>query len=159
MAQSRFASLLTLMLFTWVPATSGIVLAPQPAHGQSRALPDLYKRVRALESAGRYAEATPLAEQLVRRNEAELGENHPDTAVALNHLANLYETLGRYADAEPLYKRSLAINEKALGAAHPNVARSLNNLGRLGPGPFRRGRAALQARTGDAREGAARWPS
>ena len=69
-------------------------------------------------------------------------------------------TQGRYAEAEPLYKRALAIREKALGPDHPDVATSLNNLAVLyrDPGPLRRGRAALQARPGDPREGARTRP-
>ena len=63
---------------------------------------------------------------------------------------------GAYAKAEPLYKRALAINEKVLGPDHPNTATSLNNLAALyrGPGCLRQGRAPLQARPGDQREGA-----
>jgi tetratricopeptide (TPR) repeat protein len=125
LARDRFASLLTLMLWACVLATSIIVQAPQPAFGQSR--DDLDKRSRALYGAGRYTEAIPLAEQLLRRSETEPGKNHLGTADALNLLANLYWNQGRYADAEPLYKRALAIREKALGAEHPTVAQSLIN--------------------------------
>ena len=61
-------------------------------------------------------------------SEKALGPDHPDVAVSLNNLGQLYEAEGRYADAEPLFKRSLAIWEKALGPDHPDVAASLNNL-------------------------------
>ena len=128
MARIRFASLLAAMLWAAVPIASGIVLAPPPAHGQSQDLIELDKRVRALRDAGKYAEAIPLAEQLVKRVEAQLGKNHAATAAVLNTLANLYSRQGRTADAEQLSKRSLAIREKALGAEHPDVAASLNNL-------------------------------
>ena len=63
--------------------------------------------------------------------EKALGPDHPDVAVALNNLADLYQAQGRYADAEPLYKRALAIREKTLGPDHPDVAISLNNLAEL----------------------------
>jgi hypothetical protein len=69
MARGRFASLHTLILLAWVLSTSGIVLAPRPAFGQSR--DELDKRVRALYGAGRYTEAIPLAEQLLRRSETD----------------------------------------------------------------------------------------
>ena len=60
-----------------------------------------------------------------------LGPDHPDVAISLNDLANLYQRQSRYADAEMLYKRSLAISERALGPDHPDVAASLNNLAML----------------------------
>ena len=44
--------------------------------------------------------------------EKALGPDHPDVAVSLNNLGELYRAQGRYAQAEPLYKRSLAIWEK-----------------------------------------------
>jgi tetratricopeptide (TPR) repeat protein len=60
-----------------------------------------------------------------------LGTGHPDVAISLNNLAELYRNQGRYAEAEPLYQRSLAIKEKTLGKDHPGVATSLNNLAGL----------------------------
>jgi tetratricopeptide (TPR) repeat protein len=60
--------------------------------------------------------------------EKALGPDHPDVAVSLNNLANLYDKLGRYGDAEQLFKRSLAILEKVLGPNHTDVGLSLNNL-------------------------------
>src|SRR5262249_14182367 len=57
-----------------------------------------------------------------------LTPDHPDVAVSLNNLAELYGVQGRFADAEPLHKRSLAIREKTLGPDHPLVGQSLNNL-------------------------------
>ena len=80
----------------------------------------------------------------------------PMSATSLNNLAELYQAQGRYAEAEPLYKRALAIREKALGPDHPDVGTSAQQPGRAvpSPGPLRRGRAALQARARDPREGA-----
>ncbi|HAK89120.1 MAG TPA: hypothetical protein DCP24_08695, partial [Nitrospiraceae bacterium] len=56
------------------------------------------------------------------------GSEHPDTAIVLRVLAELYRVTGRYAEAEPLFKRSLAIVERALGKDHFSVAASLNKL-------------------------------
>jgi hypothetical protein len=56
------------------------------------------------------------------------GPNHPDVALLLNNLAELYRIQGHYGDAEPLDKRSLAIREETLDPDHPDVAQSLNNL-------------------------------
>jgi tetratricopeptide (TPR) repeat protein len=54
--------------------------------------------------------------------------NHPDFALSLGNLANLYGRQGRYNDAEALYKRSLAIEENSLGRDHFVVAILLRNL-------------------------------
>ena len=81
-----------------------------------------------LYQAGKYLEATPLAERALSIRERSLGPDHPLLAPLLNNLAGLYEAGGRYADAEPLYKRAIAIYENSFGADHPNVARTLNGL-------------------------------
>jgi tetratricopeptide (TPR) repeat protein len=91
----------------------------------------LNTRVGQLYQAGKFSEATLLAQRALAVREKALGPDHPLVAGTLNHLALLYKTQGRYADAEPLCKRSLAIREKALGSDHPGVAQSLNNLALL----------------------------
>ena len=95
-----------------------------PSIAQSGKAVELEKRVVALYQAGKYAEAIPLAQQVLAIEEKALGPDHPNVAVALNNLAELYTAQGRYADAEPLYKRSLAIYEKTLGPDHPDVAKA-----------------------------------
>ena len=79
-------------------------------------------------AAGQYAEAQPPLEYALALREKGLGPEHPDVAVSLNNLAEIYRAQGRYADAEPLHKRALALREKGLGPEHPQVAQSLNNL-------------------------------
>src|SRR5690348_16788871 len=81
-----------------------------------------------LKAAGKYAEATPLAERALKLREIVLGENHLDVATGLNLLANIRYEQGLFAQAEPLLKRALAIQEAALGKNHPDVASSLDNL-------------------------------
>src|SRR6202048_5261770 len=83
---------------------------------------ELNKKVIELTNAGRYADAIPIAQQVLAIREKALGRDHPDVATALNNLAALYKSQGRYADAEPLYQRSLTIREKALGRDDPDVA-------------------------------------
>jgi tetratricopeptide (TPR) repeat protein len=77
----------------------------------------LNKKVNELYNAGKYAEATPLAQRLLAIREKTFGPDHRNVATTLNTLALLYDRQGKTADAEPLYKRSLAIREKALGPA------------------------------------------
>jgi tetratricopeptide (TPR) repeat protein len=81
-----------------------------------------------LYKQGKYAEATPVAEEGLRVAQATFGEAHVAVAASAYLLANLYDEQGRYADAEPLYTRALAIYEKSLGPDHPTVARIVNNL-------------------------------
>ena len=101
------------------------------AWAQSRDLPRLEKQIDALSRAGRYTEATPLAELALKTLETKFGPGHGSTGDALFILANLYKNQGRLADAEPLYKRSIPIIEKSLGSQHPHVAGILYNLANL----------------------------
>jgi CHAT domain-containing protein/Tfp pilus assembly protein PilF len=91
----------------------------------------LNAQVEQLYSQGRYSEATPLAQRVLRIREAALGAKHPDVATSLNNLAILYQAQGLFSDAEPLFKRALAISENVFGANHPNIVTSLNNLAEL----------------------------
>ena len=76
----------------------------------------LIKKANALESAGRYKEASSIWERIVRFEQSKPWPQSPHTANSLNNLALLYDNQGLYSQAEPLYKRALAIREKALGA-------------------------------------------
>src|SRR6516165_6500516 len=91
----------------------------------------LAARAAALQRAGKYSEAIPLAQQVLAIREKQLGADHPDVVKAINALAESYQDQGRFMDAEPLYRRALAIRENALGPDHPDVAESLSKLGRL----------------------------
>jgi hypothetical protein len=74
-------------------ATAVLVLtfwfAP-PSLAQSSAADELNKSVIELNQAGRYAEAVPLAQQVLTIREKALGPDHPDVATALSYLALLY---------------------------------------------------------------------
>ena len=98
---------------------------------QTDELSALNTQVRKLYAEGKYAEAIPLALRAVTITEKKLGANHPDVAIGLNNLAELYRTQGHTGEAEVLYKRALSISEKALGPNHLNVASSLSNLALL----------------------------
>jgi CHAT domain-containing protein/Tfp pilus assembly protein PilF len=102
-----------------------------PSFAQSSEVDELNKRVIELYQAGKYAEAIPLAQQVLAIRENTLGPNDSAVATALNNLALLYHAQGRYADAEMLYRRALAIREKVLAPDHPDVATALNNLALL----------------------------
>ena len=60
-----------------------------------------------------------------------LGADHPELALTLNNLAELYRIQARFDEALPLYNRALEIDRRSLGQEHPNVALGLNNLALL----------------------------
>ena len=74
----------------------------------------LFKKVDELHSAGRYAEAIPLAERVLAIYEKTVGPEHPSSAGPLYTLGELSRLQGDYARAEPLLLRTLAIQEKAI---------------------------------------------
>ncbi len=96
-------------------------------------------KIRALNEQGatlykqcRFAEAIPLAKQLVHLTWDHYGADSPHYAESLNNLAGLYQKLGDFAQAERLHKAALAIVEQIYkGEPHPGVATSLNYLARL----------------------------
>ena len=102
------------------------------------------------EAQGRYAEAEPLYQRSLAICEKALGPDHPDVGTALNNLAVLYQAQGRYAEAEPLYQAQPRHLREGAGARPPRRRHRAQQPGRAvpGPGPLRRGRAALQARPG-----------
>jgi CHAT domain-containing protein/tetratricopeptide (TPR) repeat protein len=114
-----------------VAVVLGLMIVVEPASAQTGDLTALNNRINELARAGKYAEATPLAEKMLGLARAQEGEDSPDTAASLGWLAELYEDQGRYSEAEPLMKSSLAIAEKALGPEDPSLGRARNNLAEL----------------------------
>lgn len=91
----------------------------------------LINQVDELNRQGRYAEAIPIAEQIVAINEKALGTNHPDIVRSLGWRALLYHNAGDYKKAESVYKRAIAICEtykQTMGQDHPDMATLLKNL-------------------------------
>jgi CHAT domain-containing protein/tetratricopeptide (TPR) repeat protein len=113
-----------------IVATAWAVTVPfaGPLQAQTNDIEAQDNKVIELYQAGKYAEAIPLAQQMLAMREKSLGPDHPGVAAALNNLASLYWKQGRYADAEPLFKR---FREKMLGPGAPEVATGLNNLASL----------------------------
>jgi tetratricopeptide (TPR) repeat protein len=89
---------------------------------------ELNRQALELYSSGKYEQAIPIAEKLLKTVERQRGLDHPETATSLNNLAELYRAMGAYGKAEPLLQRALAIREKTLGPYHPNTAQSLTDL-------------------------------
>ena len=82
-----------------------------------------------LLNQGRYDEAIPLAASALRILEPILGPDHPQLAILLTNLANLYSFKHDYARAEPLYRRAVKILEQGSDPFDPKLAEALNSLG------------------------------
>ena len=65
--------------------------------------------VEQLYAAGKYVEATAIAERSLAWREVELGPEHLYISFNLNDLAVLYNNQGLYAKAESLFRRGLGI--------------------------------------------------
>ena len=82
----------------------------------------------AYSGLGLYAAAEPQLRIGLEIRERELGPEHPEVAVSLYSLANMYSRKHEHAAAEPLLRRALRIREKAFGSEHPLVADTLDHL-------------------------------
>src|SRR5580692_4658889 len=92
---------------------------------------ELTQQVLQLYRNDRFADAVPLAMEVLAIREKALGPDDSALGDSLNNLAEMYRHLGRYAEAEPLFKRALAIYEKALGPDDDAVTDVLSNLEQL----------------------------
>jgi tetratricopeptide (TPR) repeat protein len=99
-----------------------------PTYAQETSWRKLVEQAIQLNAQLHNTEAIEIAEKALRAAEAELGPAHPDVAVVLNSLGQLYTRKVDLVQAESYYKRALAIWKIALGPAHPDVAVALNNL-------------------------------
>ncbi len=87
---------------------------------------------------GRFEQALPLAEKVLKIRTEVLGEKHAYTLMSLNNLAMLYQNLGRLSEALPLFETGYRLSKDTLGEKHRqtltglnNLALCYNNLGRL----------------------------
>ena len=97
----------------------------------------LTSEVMKLYSSGDYTQGVKVAKRALQVAQQNDGPDHPNVALSLSNLAELYEAQREYAKAELLYKRSLEILEKAFGQDDPflvpillNMASLYNNIGR-----------------------------
>jgi len=121
-------SLDRLVLIVWL-ALAACAGFCAPSSAQAGELAATSARIAALGQAGKYSEATVLAQRQLESIEKTRGPVDRDVAGALNNLALLYSDQGRDPEAEPLYKRAIAIMEKVGGPG--GGAAELNNLAAL----------------------------
>jgi len=79
-------------------------------------------------SQGNFAQAEPLYKRALELVERSYGEDHADTMLCVQNLADTYYSLRKYKEAVPLFRRLLVIKEKTVGVAHPDVAVCLFKL-------------------------------
>lgn len=91
-------------------------------------LPLIEKLVKASEAAGVPSEILPLCERVVAINTAVLGEDHPQTLLAMTRLYSRY--LYEYGEeaALPLYERIQALTEQSLGPDDYNSRMTRSHL-------------------------------
>ncbi|KAH6683908.1 hypothetical protein B0J14DRAFT_571676 [Halenospora varia] len=77
---------------------------------------------------GQYGKAEKLELQVVDESKRLLGEDHPDTLLAMRDLAVTYGCLGRPDDAKPLHQHVLNVRKRVLGDDHPETLISMSDL-------------------------------
>jgi serine/threonine protein kinase len=99
----------------------------QPVVGATlqRALAELYQQF------GLYAAGIQLEQQALATRRRLLGEEHPDTLVAINSVGILLNAQGELSEAEPYLREALEKRRRILGEEHPDTLNSLNSLGGL----------------------------
>ena len=90
-------------------------------------------------TAGRPAEALPLADELLKAVRAQPNSNSPEALNAIHTVALVYEATGRFDQAVPLFEETVAGRKAARGPNDPNTLSEMQGLslayqkaGRLG---------------------------
>lgn len=104
------------------------VASPHYAFAQRDPAAAIEAKMNALFNSGRFAEAIPLAEQVLAIRERQSGPGSESVANALYNLAYIYEEAGRYADAAAAFQRVLGVYEALFGRENPHVADALDML-------------------------------
>ncbi len=79
-------------------------------------------------SAGRWKEALPLWEEVVRMRKAKLDLEDRDAVASMNNLAMALEFTGRGAEALPHYEELINLMKAKLGQSHGDTDFSINSL-------------------------------
>ncbi len=91
----------------------------------------LTSEVMKLYNSGDYTQGLKVAKHALQVAQQNDGPDHPNVALSLSNLAELYEAKSEYDKAESLYKRSLEILEKAFGPDNPFLVPTLLNMASL----------------------------
>jgi tetratricopeptide (TPR) repeat protein len=77
---------------------------------------------------GIYPQAQVQLEKALELRRRFLGDEHPDTLIVDENLADVYLDQGKYAKAEALYSKTLAARRRILGEQHPDTLTSMFDL-------------------------------
>jgi hypothetical protein len=69
-----------------------------------------------------------MQEQTLAARRRVLGNDHPDTLMSMNNLAETRWALGDFDGARQLHEQTLTGYRRLLGDDHPNTLMSMNNL-------------------------------
>ncbi|HEY4948810.1 MAG TPA: tetratricopeptide repeat protein [Candidatus Acidoferrales bacterium] len=105
-----------------------VICAVVPVFAQDAHWETLNTRVKNLYTRERYAEALPIAEELLQTAEEAWGPNDTRVAMSLQNLASIRSAQNDFAAAEPLAQHALKILEAAPSPEPRKVARALNTL-------------------------------
>ncbi|KAF7369456.1 FabD/lysophospholipase-like protein [Mycena venus] len=78
--------------------------------------------------AGKYKQAEKLLKEVLEKWQQLLGDNHPDTLLAMSNLASTYSDLGEHQKAEELQIIVLEKRKQLLGDSHPATLLTMGNL-------------------------------
>lgn len=81
-----------------------------------------------LSKNGKHDEAEAVARESLAIRRKLLGNEHPEVAVSLQSLGNVFLRQRMFSEAEKFYRESLELRRKLLGEAHPLVGQSLSSL-------------------------------
>lgn len=99
--------------------------------GIDQTIKSLEGRIVELNNRGQYADAVPLAKQVIELRRKKDGPEDRDYASALANLAMLDKSLGHYDEAQPLLEQSLTIRRAILKPSDPLIAASLGSLAEI----------------------------
>ena len=103
-------------------------LSDNSFEGANATVPTLHQQVLDLYAQGRSGEAEPLLKRTLEIYEEGYPADHPDLAIPLGNLAQLYLSQGRFIEAEPLFQRILQIQERRVGPQSFQAGEALANL-------------------------------
>ncbi|KAJ7692002.1 hypothetical protein B0H16DRAFT_1486594 [Mycena metata] len=79
-------------------------------------------------NAGKFKDTQDIAEQVLKKSQLLLGEDHPHTLLVMGNLASTYFRLGKSQKAEGLQVLVLEKHTKLLGEDHPHTLLAMGNL-------------------------------
>ncbi|KAJ7081483.1 hypothetical protein C8R44DRAFT_905261, partial [Mycena epipterygia] len=95
----------------------------------SNVIPDFkHDLAAAYQSLGKSKEAEELGIMVLEKKRNVLGDNHPDTLIAMGNLAVTYQKLGKLKEAQELEIVVLEKRRNVLGDNHPATLRAMGNL-------------------------------